>query len=60
MHCVNFLNALINTLLTHPGPSRGIVGGGVIYPGTSDVWGALPVEYTGWSSWSDANLHFGW
>jgi len=26
MHCINFFNALINTLLTHPGPSNGRVG----------------------------------
>jgi len=36
-HCVNFFSAIINALLTHPGPSRGRVG--VSYPGPRDVWG---------------------
>jgi len=39
-----FLNALINALLTHPGPLRGTVGEGS-YPGLGNVWVAPPVKY---------------
>jgi len=37
MHCFNCFNALINTLLMHPGLSRGKVGGGVNYPGPHNI-----------------------
>jgi len=43
MHCVNFLNALTNVLLTHPGPSRGRVGGKL--PQAPRRLGAPPAKY---------------
>jgi len=43
MHCVIIFNALINALLTHPGPSRGRVGSKL--PRAPRRLGALRVEY---------------
>jgi len=37
MHCINYFNALINTLLTQPGLSKGRVGES--YPKPNNIWG---------------------